>query len=382
MRRFEAVHLRHLNVHEDDVVVTLGNGVDRFPSVPHDVHLVAALDEHGHGDLLVDGVVFRQQHAHRTTRFRNGMARDDLGRRLFRSGEHGAQRFEEIRARDRFRQIPADAQLAAALAVAALARRCQHQQPGAGQRLVGANSCGELEAVHVRHLHIQNCQIVRRSLRDGAAQRGQSIRGSGHFVDLDGFGGQHTVKNAPIGLIVIDDEHAPTGQRGNRSNPAGRSYFGGQRNRKGELAAASHFTRDLELASHELHHALRDGETQAGSTVAARHGRVRLRELLEDRLPMFRRNADSRVADGKAQSHVIVRDRHRRDGDHNFALLGELDRVADQIHEHLAESRRIAADRAWHDGRDLGEQLEMLFARAYGEQARGGVDHLRDIKGD
>ena len=62
----EAIHLRHLDVHQDHVVFPLRDRIHRFPTVACDMHLVAAFDEHRDGHLLIHRVVFRQQHADRT----------------------------------------------------------------------------------------------------------------------------------------------------------------------------------------------------------------------------------------------------------------------------------------------------------------------------
>ena len=53
-------------------------------------------------------------------------------------------------------------------------------------------------------------------------------------------------------------------------------------------------------------------------------------------------HADARVADLKAQPQSVVATRRHFDGDDNLADGGELDRVAGQIEQNLAESQRIA----------------------------------------
>src|SRR5206468_1880402 len=58
----EAIHLRHLDVHQHHVVFPLRHRIHRFPTVARDMHLVAAFDEHRDGHLLIHRVVFRQQH--------------------------------------------------------------------------------------------------------------------------------------------------------------------------------------------------------------------------------------------------------------------------------------------------------------------------------
>jgi hypothetical protein len=60
-RRLVAVHLGHLAVHEDRVVLTGRGGDDRGGSVERGIDAVAGAREHRDGDLLVDQVVFGEE---------------------------------------------------------------------------------------------------------------------------------------------------------------------------------------------------------------------------------------------------------------------------------------------------------------------------------
>ena len=62
---FEAVHLGHLDVHEDEVVRELLDGLDGLDAVRGDVGAVAHRLEDEERDLLVDRVVLGQQDAQR-----------------------------------------------------------------------------------------------------------------------------------------------------------------------------------------------------------------------------------------------------------------------------------------------------------------------------
>ena len=84
-----------------------------------------------------------------------------------------------------------------------------------------------------------------------------------------------------------------------------------------------------------------------------RRRRVGLREGLEDRLLLVGRNADAgvgtvkcSVAFGSSRCSTFT---HK----HDLADLGELDRVAEQVDQHLAQARRVAAERGRHVRRDL-----------------------------
>src|SRR5205823_13346663 len=72
--------------------------------------------------------------------------------------------------------------------------------------------------------------------------------------------------------------------------------------------------------------------------------------------------------------------RLRGHGYDDLALFGELDRVADEVHEYLTQPGGIAAYHARHLRRHLREELEVFLARAYRKQARGRVHDLRDVE--
>ena len=61
--RLEPVHLRHLDVHEDEIVGKIADRLDRFPAVGGDIDAVAQLGDQAGGDLLVDLIVLGHQDA-------------------------------------------------------------------------------------------------------------------------------------------------------------------------------------------------------------------------------------------------------------------------------------------------------------------------------
>ena len=91
--RFEAIHLGHLHVHQDEVVRQRRHSLDGFEPVRGNVGAVAHRLQHEQRDLLVHGVVLRQQDAQRMALTeRLGVDRgDDFGRCAV-----GQQRHEDV----------------------------------------------------------------------------------------------------------------------------------------------------------------------------------------------------------------------------------------------------------------------------------------------
>ena len=65
-----------------------------------------------------------------------------------------------------------------------------------------------------------------------------------------------------------------------------------------------------------------------------------------------------------------------RDGDEHVPALGELDGVADQVHDDLTQPQRVAVDRRRHARVDVDDQLEPLLIGAHGQRTQRLVDRL------
>jgi hypothetical protein len=108
------------------------------------------------------------------------------------------------------------------------------------------------------------------------------------------------------------------------------------------------------LAAHAIHEVLHDGETQARPAFAPRPG---LLERREDARHVGGRDADARVDHrgghpraGLVPAHVQL----------DRALLGELDRVRDEVREDLPDSKHIALERDRHVAAHVHPELDAL----------------------
>ena len=110
-----------------------------------------------------------------------------------------------------------------------------------------------------------------------------------------------------------------------------------------------------------------DRKAQARAALLARARAVDLLELLEDALLVLGRDADAGV--GHRDQEAAVLD---LGPDAHGAGLGELDRVADQVHQHLGEPALVAAP-ARQVRRHVDLERELLLRR----QRLGRAHHVQ-----
>src|SRR6185437_16622502 len=117
--------------------------------------------------------------------------------------------------------------------------------------------------------------------------------------------------------------------------------LGGDRQVNGERGSLAFLGADRQAAVHAADELAADVEAQTGAADAACQPGVDPVELAEDPPLLERRNADALVADGNANTAVA-----RLDRDLDAAAVGRvLDRVVDQVDQHLAKPVGIAGNR-------------------------------------
>ena len=142
-------------------------------------------------------------------------------------------------------------------------------------------------------------------------------------------------------LVVIDDQHVPAGQAHVLLLRAGAA----QVERDMEFRPTVQLTVHLNRAMHRVHDVLGDRHAQPRALNAVHAGVVLAREGIEDRLLERFGHADAVVLDVEVRADVVraqrrglLRDRHM-----DRAALGrELERVGQQVDQHLVEADRVA----------------------------------------
>ncbi|HKH34598.1 MAG TPA: hypothetical protein VKA80_10630 [Beijerinckiaceae bacterium] len=147
-----------------------------------------------------------------------------------------------------------------------------------------------------------------------------------------------------------------------------------------ELRPFSGDAHDADLAAHRLDEPLADRQPEPSAAESTRGRLVGLREGGEDRTDLVGRDADAGVADADREAPRLAgRKLHLQE---DVPALGELERVVDEIAQHLRQAHGIAGDLVRHLGCDRGRKIEPLRLRALAEQRHDGVDDLGRVDGD
>ena len=124
-----------------------------------------------------------------------------------------------------------------------------------------------------------------------------------------------------------------------------------------ERAAPPELALHPDLSPHELDQPRGDRQTQTCPTVFSGGGAVRLGKGLEYPSLDLGWNADPRVRDGEVEPDGLRLLSGRLDMQHDLPAFGELDGVAEQIHQHLSEPSGVPGERVGNIGQEVAGQL-------------------------
>ena len=133
---------------------------------------------------------------------------------------------------------------------------------------------------------------------------------------------------------------------------------------------------DVDAAAHGLNEVGADRQAEAGAAETAGGGAVGLFEGLEQAGDFVRTHADAGVADPQLQ-HVALDAGIQGDR----SVFGELDRVAEQVDEHLRDAQRIA-QAAGRQAVFAHFEAQPAFEGALGGEGDDVVDDLFRLDGD
>ena len=186
---------------------------------------------------------------------------------------------------------------------------------------------------------------------------------------------EHVVQRQAGVFIGLHQRHAEALQ-GHRGGLRLAAAVALRAHREPEGGAAPGGAVDADLTAHAFHQPLADRQAQAGAALAAAGALVHLGEGVEQVLLQVRRQAVAGVGDGDLDHRLGAALFLEHGAHHDRPALGELDRVADQIGEYLANTQRIAEQAGGHVGVDDRRLLQALLL---GHRRQHGLHVLDDV---
>lgn len=186
-------------------------------------------------------------------------------------------------------------------------QRGEHDDPDAIEKGAFLTNCpAQVDAVHFRHAHVDQGNVVGLSTHGCQAQFVESFLAAGRGIGCHAPGlGVHD-QDFPIGSIVIDDQNAASAQpvtipfvfeQGFSADAFGLDH-------EPEGTADTRLADNTDFASHQLAQTANDGEAESGSAMVAGGTGFALLEFSENVGLFVGRNATTRVADFEAQFHA------------------------------------------------------------------------------
>ena len=181
--------------------------------------------------------------------------------------------------------------------------------------------------------------------------------------------------------VVVDEKHTHAfhaRRPASRGRCARACFSSGRRTQKVEPAPSA-LSRSISppIALDQLPG---ERQPQPGAPILARRRYVRLVERLEELALGVRRNPDPRVPHAKVERCVRFRLGGQFHTQRDLARGGELDRIADQIDQHLPQPARIAAQVRRDAGKGEAGEFETLAVRGFREQFDRSLDDFLQIE--
>ena len=361
-----AVHLRHLHVHQHDVVGPLFEHREDFEPVAGDIGRVAEPTQQADGNLLVHLVVLgkenSQRRAFRLHRF-HGVGTDE-----FALCGHFHHRVEQHRRRARGRHVGSDGEFADRTRCPALGREQHEIEIGAGEFLNRCTvGCG------LRCLGEDHVETAGPRLRDELVDVLDDVD---CWAPLPKLSDERLADLAPR----LVHESSQTGQRLMRLIEELLLHFGNgtaSRDREAERRPFAGCALGPRRSAEHLRQPAADGQTEPGSAELPGVRAIHLGERLEEDAQLFGRHPHAGVLDRKPNSDGVrrVENRFVVDSHQHAAGLGELHRIRKEVVEDLTNPGAVRL----HAPRQVGVHID-LHRKALGPGRRGNdLERLLDV---
>ncbi len=355
----------------------LAQPLDALQAIGDDLHGAAEALEHAERDFLISAIVLDHQHPRSAEilAYLQALVALYLARCAATLAEQCAQAIQHRAAAQRFAQRLGDADARYPVRIRARPHTEAHDMPGAAGERRGQRMRGTF------HQRIVDDRDVEALAACGLFERLLRLFQGPDRAELHAFAEQHVRQRAADHRVVIAQQHAHRARE-----RQGRAYLhrilAGADERQLEMEAAARARRalDTDLAAHQPHQFAADREAEPGATVATGGGAVGLREGIEDLLLGGGIDTDPGVRDleGQVQMDAIVLG--ERDADPDLAAFGELDGVAEQVEQHLAEVVHIAENAERDVLVDHVGQLELLVLGLWRDQRQHFLELVAQLE--
>ena len=245
--------------------------------------------------------------------------------------------------------------------------------------LVGADhrsqSPGRLSAVHVGHVDVHQ--------HDVETLMGQALEaflGRRRRFGHDAQRGQHQGDGLAVDGMVVDDQHARLDRLGRRG------LYGGLARRQGQLegkdSALARSAGRQQIAAHQAGEFAADSQTQSRAAVLARRAGVQLIKRREQPVHLLGRHARPGVGDRHLDSVAAIGGRLCGQSQGDRAIRRELQRVGNEVVQHLTQTGGIALNPLGQAARALDTQAQALVARLGPPHPQGFADDGAQIEID
>ena len=151
------------------------------------------------------------------------------------------------------------------------------------------------------------------------------------------------LQHVPAAGIVIDHEDGCVFQSavhaGDGGGDAGHAEEG---DRDEELAALAEFAFHADASAHQLDELLADRQPESAAAEPPCDGTVHLHEGFKNRREPVRGYADAGIGNGDAHRAGFFCRQVQSHPDHDLALHSKLERIAQEIEDHLPQPRTVA----------------------------------------
>ena len=271
-----------------------------------------------------------------------------------------AQAFQQRVGIDRFAQVGGESGCLGRSRIAAHARGHQKHQLRVPEAGIGHDGCRDLLGGRAAETAVDQHHLERRPAVGRLGQQAERLPPAARGPYREAPAGRDLGHGLAGARQRVDDQQAAPGERGDGRPLLGRRLQCEVDPEGGPLPWPAG---DRDLATHGPGQALSDHQPEPTAAEQTRRVGVGLRECGEQALQCRRADADPGILDHQAQPQPAWTRRAWTCPQADMPGGRELQRIADQVEDHLAQPARVDPHQAWGAGEHAAAKLDLALAR-------------------